>query len=102
MGAVVDVVPAYQPLLPSPSTSALEKRLKEGSIDVITFTSSSTVKNFLTLMGDKSEIKKAKIACIGPITAKTAQDAGLNVDIMPEQYTVSSLLDAIEIFFQSH
>jgi len=53
-------------------------------------------------MGDKSEIKKAKIACIGPITAKTAQDAGLNVDIMPEQYTVSSLLDAIEIFFQSH
>jgi len=102
MGAVVDVVPAYQTILPSPSTSALEKRLKEGSIDVITFTSSSTVKNFLTLMGDKSEIKKAKIACIGPITAKTAQDAGLNVDIMPEQYTVSSLLDAIEIFFQSH
>ena len=102
MGAVVDVVPAYQTILPSPSTSALEKRLKEGSIDVITFTSSSTVKNFLTLMGDKSEIKKAKIACIGPITAKTAQDAGLKVDIMPEQYTVSSLLDAIEIFFQSH
>ncbi|MBT7935508.1 MAG: hypothetical protein HN722_04835, partial [Nitrospina sp.] len=42
------------------------------------------------------EIKKTKIACIGPITAKTAQDAGLNVDIMPDQYTVSSLLDAIE------
>jgi uroporphyrinogen III methyltransferase/synthase len=82
---------------------ALEKRLKEGSIDVITFTSSSTVKNFLALTGDKllPEIKKAKIACIGPITEKTARDAGLNVEIVPNQYTVSSLMDAIENHFPS-
>ena len=98
MGAIVDVAPAYQTVLPSQPADTLEKRLKEGSIDVITFTSSSTVTNFLTLIGKKllPEIKKVTIACIGPITAKTAREAGLNVKIMPEQYTVSSLMDAIE------
>ncbi len=98
MGAIVDVAPAYQTVLPSQPVDTLEKRLKEGSIDVITFTSSSTVTNFLTLIGKKllPEIKKVTIACIGPITAKTAKEAGLNVEIMPEQYTVSSLMDAIE------
>ncbi len=98
MGAIVDVAPAYQTVLPSQPVDTLEKRLKEGSIDVITFTSSSTVTNFLTLIGKKllPEIKKVTIACIGPITAKTAREAGLNVEIMPEQYTVSSLMDAIE------
>jgi uroporphyrinogen III methyltransferase/synthase len=98
MGAIVDVAPAYQTVLPSQPVDALEKRLKEGSIDVITFTSSSTVTNFLTLIGKKllPEVKKVTIACIGPITAKTAREAGLNVKIMPEQYTVSSLMDAIE------
>ncbi|MFP6637924.1 MAG: uroporphyrinogen-III C-methyltransferase [Nitrospinaceae bacterium] len=98
MGAIVDVAPTYQTVLPSQPVDALEKRLKEGSIDVITFTSSSTVTNFLTLIGKKllPEVKKVTIACIGPITAKTAREAGLNVKIMPEQYTVSSLMDAIE------
>ena len=102
MGALVDVAPAYKTVLPSQSVDALEKRLKEGSVDVITFTSSSTVTNFLTLTGEQllPAIKNTKIACIGPITAKTARDAGLNVEIMPEQYTVSSLMDAIEIFYQ--
>ena len=103
MGAFVDIAPVYQTILPSPSVEALEKRLKEGSIDVITFTSSSTVNNFLALMSDKllPYIKKAKIACIGPITEKTARDAGLNVEIVPNQYTVSSLMDAIENHFLS-
>jgi uroporphyrinogen III methyltransferase/synthase len=52
----------------------------------------------LTLIGKKllPEVKKVTIACIGPITAKTAREAGLNVKIMAEQYTVSSLMDAIE------
>jgi uroporphyrinogen III methyltransferase / synthase len=101
MGAIVDVAPAYQTVLPSQSVDALRKRLKEGNIDVITFSSSSTVTNFLALTGEQllSEIKKVKIACIGPITAKTALDSGLKVEILPEQYTVSSLMDAIEDHF---
>ena len=102
MGAIVDVAPAYQTVLPDTQVDELHKRLEAGSIDVITFTSSSTVKNFLALTGEKflPTIKKTKIACIGPVTEKTAREAGLNVEIMPEQYTVSSLLDAIESFFQ--
>ncbi|MBT3922657.1 MAG: uroporphyrinogen-III C-methyltransferase [Nitrospina sp.] len=102
MGALVDVVPAYKTVLPSQSVDVLEKRLKKGSVDVITFTSSSTVTNFLALTGEQllPAIKNTTIACIGPITAKTAREAGLNVEIMPEQYTVSSLMDAIEIFYQ--
>ncbi|PIP72079.1 MAG: uroporphyrinogen-III C-methyltransferase [Nitrospinae bacterium CG22_combo_CG10-13_8_21_14_all_47_10] len=101
MGAIVDVVPAYQTILPDTPADELAKRLTAGSIDVITFTSSSTVTNFLALTGEKllPAIKKAKIACIGPVTEKTAQVAGLNVDIVPEQYTVSSLIDAIEAYF---
>jgi uroporphyrinogen III methyltransferase/synthase len=103
MGAIVDVVPAYQTVLPDTQVDELHKRLEAGSIDIITFTSSSTVKNFLELTGEKflPSIKNIKIACIGPVTEKTAREAGLNVEIIPEQYTVSSLLDAIESFFQA-
>ena len=102
MGAQVDVAPAYQTILPGLKSDTLAKRLKSGAIDVLTFTSSSTVKNFLALTGEPllPEIKKTRIACIGPITAKTAEDAGLKVDILPEEYTVASLLDAIEDYFQ--
>jgi uroporphyrinogen III methyltransferase / synthase len=102
MGAIVDVAPAYQTVLPVTQVDELHRRLESQSIDVITFTSSSTVENFLALTGEKllPAIKNAKIACIGPVTEKTARKAGLNVEIVPEQYTVSSLLDAIEAFFQ--
>ncbi|MZH02366.1 MAG: uroporphyrinogen-III C-methyltransferase, partial [Nitrospinae bacterium] len=101
MGAIVDVAPAYQTVLPSPQVDELSKRLESGSIDIITFTSSSTVKNFLALTGEKllPAIKNTKIACIGPVTAKTARDARLNVEIVAEEYTVPALLDSIETFF---
>ena len=103
MGAEVDVAPAYQTVLPEKKSDALAKRLRSGSIDVLTFTSSSTVKNFLELTGKAllPEIKKTRIACIGPITAKTAEEAGLTVDIIPKEYTVASLLNAIEDYILS-
>ncbi|MBC8283137.1 MAG: uroporphyrinogen-III C-methyltransferase [Nitrospinae bacterium] len=103
MGATVDVAPAYQTVLPKRKSDALVKRLQSGSIDVLTFTSSSTVKNFLNMTGEGllPEIKKTRIACIGPITAKTAEDAGLTVDILPKEFTVASLLDAIEDHYQA-
>ena len=103
MGAQIDVAPAYQTILPSLKSDTLEKRLHSGDIQVLTFTSSSTVKNFLALTGESliPEIKKTRIACIGPITAKTAEDAGLTVDIIPKEYTVSALLDAIEDYYKA-
>lgn len=102
LGAVVDIAPAYQTVLPSQIVTDMGKSLRAGNIDIITFTSSSTVTNFLTLTGEAllPEIKKTKIACIGPITAKTARDAGLCVEMVPEEYTVSSLIDSIEAYFQ--
>ena len=103
MGAEVDVAPAYQTVLPRSKSDALAKRLHSENIDVLTFTSSSTVKNFLALTGEAllPKIKKTCIACIGPVTAKTAEEAGLKVDILPQEYTVSSLLDAIENYYKS-
>ncbi len=102
-GAVVDVAPAYKTIMPECKSDGLAKRLLSEDIDVLTFTSSSTVKNFLELTGEDllPAIKKTHIACIGPITAKTAEDAGLTVEILPKEYTVSSLLDAIEDYYQS-
>ncbi len=104
MGALVDVVPAYQTILPDTPVETLAKRLEAGSVDVITFTSSSTVNNFLALTGEKllPAVKKVRIACIGPVTEKTAREAGLNVEIVPEQYTVPALINALEAFFNPH
>lgn len=75
--------------------------LKAGAIDVITFASSSTVTNMVAVLrrmgvGNPAELlKKARIACIGPVTAQTAVEAGLQVDIMPADSTLDSLIAAI-------
>jgi uroporphyrinogen III methyltransferase/synthase len=101
MGASIDVVPAYQTILPEQPESSFLKRLNEGTIDVITFTSSSTVTNFLDRLDKEhyEKLKKITIACIGPITQKTAEDHGLKVTIVPNQYTVAGLFSAIKSHF---
>ncbi len=68
---------------------------------MVTFTSSSTVRNFLTMVEakDSEELRTlfdgVKIAAIGPITAKTVTDNGLKVDVQPEEYTINALTRAI-------
>ena len=97
-GATVDIVPAYETVLPSHRVKKVEKMLAEGAVDIITFTSSSTVTNFARMFPDRdvaSLLKDVQVACIGPITAKTAQKMGLAVHIQPEHYTIDSLVDAI-------
>ena len=69
--------------------------LQNGEIDIITFTSSSTVKNFVQLVGRESVPEGVKIACIGPITAQTAEEHGLKPDIVAEEYTIEGLVQAI-------
>lgn len=100
-GAHIDVPAAYRTVRPNPDTSELERRLKEGSIHAITFTSSSTVTHFMALIGTalKADLAKTIIACIGPVTAKTAEKAGLKVDVMAEEYTVNGLITAMEMRF---
>jgi uroporphyrinogen III methyltransferase / synthase len=98
MGAEVDVVPAYQTILPKRKNPDFARRLQDGAISVITFTSSSTVTNFLDLLDPElhPHLQRVAFACIGPITADTARARGLNVEIVPKQYTVEALVAAIE------
>ncbi len=100
-GAEIDVVPAYRTVRPQTDTGELVRRLKEGSIHAITFTSSSTVTHFMELIGEtlKPQLATVAVACIGPVTAKTAGKAGLKVDVMAEEYTVDGLIAALEQFF---
>ena len=101
MGATIDIVPAYQTIAPIQSNSNFLQRLDEGSIDVITFTSSSTVNNFLDRLDNsyRNRLDKIIIACIGPITQKTAENRGLKVTIVPKHHTVNGLISAIENHF---
>jgi uroporphyrinogen III methyltransferase/synthase len=72
--------------------------LGDGEVDVITFTSSSTVKNFVTLVGDGASFSLPEgitTACIGPITAKTAEELGIKPDIVAEEYTIDGLVEAL-------
>ena len=100
-GATIDVAPAYQTVRPQTGTDELIRRVKEGSIHAITFTSSSTVTHFMELVGTNPlpQLKNISIACIGPVTAKTAEKAGLKVDIMAKEYTVDGLIAALENHF---
>lgn len=102
-GAHVDVVPAYQTVLPQHGSREILQHLQEGGIDCVTFTSSSTVSNFFSLF-DKNEIlpllRKTAIACIGPITAETAREHGLDIHIMPSEYTIDALVKSIRDYFE--
>jgi uroporphyrinogen III methyltransferase/synthase len=100
-GASVDVVHAYKTVLPRAGEFGLRELFKK-KIEVITFTSSSTVENFLRLLKgeDPNQILQAVIvACIGPITAGTATDKGLRVDIVSSEFTIAGLVGAIVKFY---
>ena len=100
-GASVDVVHAYETVLPQAGEFGLRELFKK-KIEVITFTSSSTVENFLRLLKgeDPNQILQAVIvACIGPITAGTATDRGLRVDIVSSEFTIAGLVGAIVKFY---
>ena len=88
-GAQVDEAPLYRALTPSGSRDKARALLAEG-MDIVTFTSSSTVRNLIDLLdGDASALQGATIACIGPITASTAREMGLTVHAQAAEYTHS-------------
>ena len=94
LGAKVDVVTAYETVSSGKKKKDLEELFKENQVDVITFTSSSTVNNFVKIMGSSFKLPKGvKIACIGPVTAAAAKKAGLTVDIHQEEYTMEGLVE---------
>lgn len=99
MGAEVLVAPVYRTVRPEAAFEALQQALRAGEIDMLTFTSSSTVRNFVELFSDQAAMQQATarvaIACIGPITAGTAQDCGLHVTVQAAENTVPALAEAI-------
>jgi len=97
-GAEVEILPVYKAICPAEAGPALLKLFSSEGADVITFTSSSTVANFVRAFpGDRlpAVLGEAEIACMGPVTADTARKLGLRVDIVAREYTTHGLVQAI-------
>ena len=97
-GVNVKELTIYEAFVPKKIDNRITEMIIKGDIDIITFTSSSSVRNFASIVG-KRHIKtidsSTQIACIGPITADTASACGFSVDIEAKVYTVDGLIDAI-------
>jgi uroporphyrinogen III methyltransferase/synthase len=89
-GWQVTAVHAYRTRAAEPSLSALAEA---GKADAITFTSSSTVTNYLQVAG--LDAVPPVVVCIGPVTAATARDAGLSVDVVADEHTIDGLVHAV-------
>lgn len=103
-GAVVEEIHVYKAELPESSRSELVRILREEKVDFITFTSSSTVRNFIELAGDvfsAVDLKKTSIACIGPITASTLSEYGVSVTVQAKEFTIPGLVSAIATYVTS-
>lgn len=100
--ARVDVVPAYRTSLPANLDRGRVAAMLSGSADCIAFTSSSTVRNLAKLFDTQdlsAPLAGVVVACIGDITATTAAEYGLQVEIQPEQFTIPALARAIADYF---
>jgi uroporphyrinogen-III synthase len=101
-GAHVDVVEAYETVVPQASRARLRAALANPKRrpHMVTFTSSSTVKNFVELLGgtgkeSHKELAEVQMASIGPVTSATLRELGLPVDIAAQQFTIPGLIKAI-------
>jgi uroporphyrinogen III methyltransferase/synthase len=104
MGAIVDEINTYGTREVREGSEDLIEKLEKGKIDLITFTSSSTVKNFKALLPPEkfeSLIQKTTFASIGPITTETAKDLGFDIHITAATYTIDGLTDAILDFYKN-
>jgi uroporphyrinogen-III synthase len=105
LGAAVDVVEGYETVVPETSKKKLQSVMKDPELrpQVVTFTSSSTVRNFVELLGGGRRpphitnllLDGLRLASIGPITSSTLREFGLPVHIEAEEYTIKGLTRAI-------
>src|SRR5574337_872021 len=96
-GKVTDLV-AYKTVMAQPRDINLADKIKNGEVHIVTFTSSSTVRNFVQIIGEKNIASfngRVQYASIGPITTQTAEELGLRVAIKAKEYTIPGLVDAI-------
>jgi uroporphyrinogen-III synthase len=96
-GAHVDVVEAYETVIPQSSRRGLRKALADPlqRPHIVTFTSSSTVRNFATLLGQNANLAGICLASIGPVTSSTLRELGLRAHINAKQFTIPGLVEAI-------
>jgi uroporphyrinogen III methyltransferase/synthase len=97
-GAEVEILPVYRAMCPAGTGDALLRLFNNEGVDVITFTSSSTVNNFVRAFPDDrlpAILGDAEVACMGPVTADVARKLGLTVSIVAREYTTHGLVQAI-------
>ena len=103
-GNPVTVAPAYRTVFADQGEERLRGLLVAGRLDAVTFTSSSTVRGFLALLGvteARRLLEDVVVAVIGPVTAETATQHGLRVTVMPHEYTIPALADALAGHFET-
>ena len=93
-GATVDEVPAYRTVPDAAEAESVRRTLAAGEVAMVTFTSSSTVRNFVEAVG--VDLGGALTASIGPITSQTVRDLGMEVGLEAVEYTIPGLVAAIE------
>ncbi|NRD76025.1 uroporphyrinogen-III synthase [Bacillus sp. BRMEA1] len=94
-GALVEEVVIYENFLPEESRQTLVSILQEHKLDILLFTSSSTVDHFMQVVkehGLSSSLSESIIGCIGPVTQRTLQNYGLPVHVTPKEYTVEKMI----------
>ncbi|MCD0485273.1 uroporphyrinogen-III synthase [Streptacidiphilus sp. ASG 303] len=96
LGWEVDDVTAYRTVRASPPPAATREAIKGGGFDAVLFTSSSTVRNLVGIAGKPHNV--TVIACIGPATAKTAEEHGLRVDVLSPAPSAAALAEALADF----
>lgn len=97
-GAEVEILPVYRAMCPPDASASLLRLFEAEGVDLITFTSSSTVVNFVRAFPDDklpAVLGDAEVACMGPVTADTARKLGLQVAIVAREYTTHGLVQAI-------
>ena len=99
-GADVEILPLYETVLPSvrPGVDLLD------GVDAITFTSASTVRNYVEIAGDvgRRALERAVVAAIGPVTADALRGIGIEARVVPSEYTIPGLVAALADFFARH
>ncbi len=100
MGADCDVITTYHTISSGMKREDFQEIAERDRIDIITFTSPSTVDNFIDIVGRENISEDAIIACIGPVTKKAAEGVGLTVHIMAQSYTVEGMVDAMIDYLQ--
>ena len=100
MGAYLNIVDTYRTVRPDSKADTVNRMLKDREIDMITFTSSSTVTNFMGMFGNNADqvkmlLKNVDLASIGPVTSQTARKLGLDITVEPEDSTIDALTEEI-------